>query len=107
MSASFYEIASTVSRLGGHLPVEWPNYVIYLNPLGKPGARSFVSASSLSRIRCWRYTHNMERATRRARMQHINDHRHGKQSSERASEPRARGDRECAGNWPMGDRRRG
>ena len=39
----------------------------------KPRARSFISASLLSQTRCWKYTHNMERATRNVSMQHIND----------------------------------
>ena len=53
--------------------IELPIYVIYLDPLGKPRVRSFISASSLSRIRCSRYAHNMERDTKNAKVQHMND----------------------------------
>ena len=53
--------------------LELPNYVIYLNPLGKPKARSFISASWLSRIRCSRYTQNMAIDIKNDSVQQMND----------------------------------
>ena len=48
-------------------------YVIYLNPVDRPRARSPFSAILLSRMRCIRYTHTITADIKAAKIQTMND----------------------------------